>query len=111
SKWIAYFSDESGEYELHLKPQDGLGAAKKINLGTPASYFYAPVWSPDSKKIAYHDKRLNLWYVDVAKGTLVKVDSDYYDHPERSLDPAWSPDNKWLTYTKRLPSQLHAVFV
>ncbi len=110
-KWIAYFSDESGEYELHLRSQDGMSAPKKINLGNPPSFFYAPVWSPDSKKIAYHDKRLNLWYVDIAKGTPVKVDTDYYDHPERSFDPAWSPDNKWITYTKRLPSQLHAVFV
>src|SRR5215510_448248 len=52
-KWIAYFSDESGEYAMHLSPQSGLGEVKKINLGNPPSYFYSPVWSPDSKKIAY----------------------------------------------------------
>jgi tricorn protease len=110
-KWIAYFSDESGEYALHLREQTGLGEVKKISLGSPPSFFYSPVWSPDSKKIAYHDKRLNLWYVEIEKGAPVKVDSNYYDHPERSLNPAWSPDSKWITYTKRLPSQLHAVFV
>src|SRR5271155_5023087 len=64
-KWIAYFSDESGEYALHLRSQDGLGEVRKINLGNPPSFFYSPVWSPDSKKIAYTDKRLNLWYVDI----------------------------------------------
>ena len=32
-KWIAYFSDESGEYALHLSPQDGMGEVRKINLG------------------------------------------------------------------------------
>jgi len=110
-KWIAYFSDESGEYELYLKPQDGLSTAKKITLGTPPSFFYTPTWSPDSKLIAYTDKRLNLWYVDIAKSMPVKVDTDYYDHPERSLDPRWSPDSRWITYTKRLPSQMHAVYV
>jgi tricorn protease len=110
-KWIACFSDESGEYALHLLPQSGQGDVRKINLGNPPSYFYSPTWSPDSKKIAYHDKRLNLWYLDVEKGTPVKVDTDMYDHPERSLDPAWSPDSKWITYTKRLRSQFHAVFV
>ena len=67
-KWIAYFSDESGEYALHLRDQNGMGEVKKINLGNPPSFFYAPIWSPDSKKIAYTDKRLNLWYVDLDKG-------------------------------------------
>ena len=54
---IACFSDESGEYALHLRKQSGLGEVRKIALGNPPSYFYSPVWSPDSKKIAYTDKR------------------------------------------------------
>jgi tricorn protease len=109
-KWIAYFSDAEGEYALYLREQSGMGEVKKIIPGEPPSFYYSPVWSPDSKKIAYHDKRLNLWYVEIEKGVSVKVDTDYYDHPERSLDPTWSPDSKWIAYTKRLPSQLHAVF-
>jgi tricorn protease len=109
-KWIAYFSDESGEYALHLRSQDGT-ALKKIALGEPPSYFYEPKWSPDSKKIAYTDKRLNVWYVDLAKGTPVKVDTNYYEAPEHSFDPAWAPDSKWISYTKQLPSHMRAVFV
>ncbi len=50
-KWIAYFSDESGEYALHLRSQDGHSELRKINLGNPPSFFYSPTWSPDSKKI------------------------------------------------------------
>ncbi|HWF02793.1 MAG TPA: protease, partial [Candidatus Angelobacter sp.] len=65
-KWVAYFSDESGEYQLFLKNPDGMGDAKKISLGSPASFYYDPIWSPDSKKILFSDKRLNLWYVDLA---------------------------------------------
>ena len=38
-KTIAYFSDESGEYALHLRDQGGLGAVRKIDLGSPPSYF------------------------------------------------------------------------
>ena len=64
-KSIAYLSDESGEYALHIRDQSGMGTVKKIDLGTPPSFFYTPKWSPDSKKITYSDKRLNLWYVDV----------------------------------------------
>ncbi len=110
-KWIAYFSDENGEYELYLKNQDGLGKAKVIGLGSPPSFFYHPTWSPDSTKIAYSDKRLNLWYVDIARGKPVLVDTDGYDSPEHEFDVQWSPDSAWLTYTKLLPSQLHAAYV
>src|SRR5271168_1439582 len=108
-KSIAYFSDESGEYALHLRAQNGLGEVRKINLGTPPSFFYSLTWAPDSKKIAYTDKWLNLWYVDLDKPTPVKVDTDYYD--AQGLNPAWSPDNRWITYTKFLPSHFRAVFV
>src|SRR6185369_2991806 len=97
--------------ELHLRDQSGLGEIKKINLGNPPSFFYSPTWSPDSKKIAYTDKRLNLWYVDLDKRTPVKVDSNTYENPFRVLDPQWSPDSKWITYTKQLKNRLGAVFV
>ncbi|HYP25409.1 MAG TPA: PDZ domain-containing protein [Blastocatellia bacterium] len=110
-KWIAYFSDESGEYALHLRDQSGMGEVKKISLGSPASFYYSPLWSPDSKKVAFTDKRLNLWYIDLDKGAPVKVDTNTYENPWRSFDPAWSPDSRWLTYTKILKNHLNAVFV
>jgi tricorn protease len=110
-KSIAYFSDESGEYALHIVDQSGLGAVKKINLGNPPSFFYNPLWSPDSKKIAYTDKRLNLWYVDVEKGSPVKATTELFEDPDSAMNPTWSPDSKWLTYTKFLANHLHTVFV
>jgi tricorn protease len=75
-KSVAYFSDESGEYALHIAPQNGLGPIAKIDLGKPPTFYYSPTWSPDSKKVAYSDKRLNVWYVDVEKKTPVHVDTD-----------------------------------
>src|SRR5438128_1039031 len=110
-KSIAYFSDESGEYALHIADQAGSKAVKKFNLGNPPSYFYGPLWSPDSKKIAYTDKWLNLWYVDVEKGAPVKVTTDRYDDPTSGFSETWSPDSKWLTYAKLLANHLRAVFV
>ena len=110
-KSIAFFSDESGEYALHVVDQSGLGSVKKINLGNPPSFFYAPLWSPDSKKIAYTDKRLNLWYVDVEKGTPVKVTSDRYEDPSSTMTETWSPDSKWLTYAKFLENHMRNIFV
>ena len=108
-KSIAYFSDESGEYALHISPQNGLGTVTKIDLGKPPTFFYSPAWSPDSKKITYFDKRLNLWYIDVEKKTPVHVDTDTFDGP--SFSTVWSPDSKWLAYTKQLDNRMHAVFV
>jgi len=108
-KWIAYFSDESGEYALHLSPQDGMGEVRKINLGQPPSFFYSPTWSADSKKIAYTDKRLNLWYVDIEAGKPIHVDTNPFDGA--NFNPAWSPDSRWIAYTRQLDSSLHAVFI
>ena len=110
-KSIAFFSDESGEYALHIADQTGLGTVKKINLGNPPSFFYRPTWSPDSKKIAYTDKRLNLWYVDVEKGSPVKVTSDPYEDPSTQIDETWSSDSKWLTYSKFLQNHMRSIFV
>lgn len=110
-KWVAWFSDESGEYALHLRAPDGLGPVRRIALGQPPSFFYAPRWSPDSRRLAFTDKRLNLWMVDLENPVPVKVDQDRYDTPTSRLEPAWSPDSRWIAYTKQLPNHLHSVFV
>jgi len=110
-KSIAYFSDASGEYALHVRSQDGLGAVRAIALGEPPSFFYSPLWSPDGKRIAYRDKRMNLWLVDLDHPAPQKVDSDRFDTPLHEFDTVWSPDSQWLTYTKQLPNHLRAVFV
>ena len=107
-KWIAYFSDESGEYALHLRQQSGMGEVKKINLGSPPSFFYAPTWAPDSKKIAFTDKRLNLWYVDIDKGTPINVDTSKRGF---GFNASWSPDSRWIAYTKPVESWYSAVFI
>jgi tricorn protease len=108
---IAYFSDASGEYTLHIAPQSGVGAVRSIPLGDAPSFYYSPRWSPDSKKISYLDKRLRLWYLDVATGKSVKVDTDPYEAPWRALDPVWSPDSRWIAYTRSLDNHLRAVFL
>src|SRR5690606_36281737 len=54
---------------------------------------------------------LNLWYVDVETGRNVKVDTDNWLFPQRTVDPVWSPDSRYIAYAKRLANKLHAVFV
>ena len=108
---IAYFSDESGVYALHVRDQSGMQAARSIGLGTPSSYFSQLKWSPDSRKLAYIDKRLNVWYVDLEHPVPVKVDTDTYFNFSPGLDPAWSPDSRWMVYTKMMKNRMRAVFV
>ena len=106
---VAYFSDESGEYSLHIVAQSGEGEVKKIPLAGHSAYYFNPKWSPDSKHIAFNDNQLNIWDVEVASGKLTKVDTDYII--ELSRDFAWSADSKWLTFARFLPNRFHAIFV
>ncbi|MGH8426793.1 MAG: S41 family peptidase [Gammaproteobacteria bacterium] len=111
-KSIAYFSDRDGEYDLYIRPQDGAGDARKIALGQDNAYYYDLTWSPDSGKILYRDQKLQLWYVDLKAGSPkpVKVDTDSYE-PLNEFDAQWSPDGRWIAYTKVMPNYLHAVFI
>jgi tricorn protease len=108
---IAWFSDAGGEYRLMIGDQDGLTQPRAITLRHP-TYFYAPAWSPDGKQILFSDAEMDLWVVDLATGRQSHVDRDNYTWPDRDMYPVWSPDSRWIAYTKRLPgSQFHAVFV
>ena len=108
---IAYFSDESGEYMLHIQDQTGTGDVTRIPLEKNPSFYYLPRWSPDNKKIAYVDCHLSLWYVDLDTKKPLKVDKDRFLGGTGDLIPSWSPDSKWLAYTKRLPNYLGAIFL
>ena len=112
-KTIAYFSDESGEYQLHLAPQSGLGEVKKIRLGDEPGFYFSPRWSPDSKKIAFVDSHLTIWYIDLDQKKPVKVDKDMYWTwaGAGELTPVWSPDSKWIAYARRIKNYMAAVHV
>ena len=107
-KHIAWFSDQSGEYRLMIADQDGIGDPREIKIPDP-TFFYRTAWSPDSKKILFTDEGLNLYFVDVSSGDVTKIDNDTYAHPQRTLDPEWSPDSKWIAYSKRLENQFHVI--
>ncbi|HEV7744926.1 MAG TPA: PDZ domain-containing protein [Pyrinomonadaceae bacterium] len=109
-KSVSYFSDKSGEYRLYIEAQDGLTPPREITLQNPTHYYTAS-WSPDSKKIMFSDTNLKVWVLDVASGKAKVVGDDPWMVPNRTLDPAWSPDSKWVAYASRLRSMYHAIFV
>jgi len=98
-KSIAWFTDETGEYELRVAPQDGRGTVKKIKIDG-AGFYDDPKWSPDGARISYSDNSHSLYVVDVASGTTTKISSNVVYGPEKVLDHNWSPDSKWLAYTR-----------
>ena len=109
-KFISYFSDKSGEYRLYIEAQDGLTPPREIVLEHPTHYYTAS-WSPDSKKLLFTDTGLHVWVLDVASGNAKIVGNDPWMVPQRTLNPVWSPDSKWVAYSSRLRSMYHAIFV
>ena len=107
---IAWFSDSTGEYQLMIGDQTGESAPRAIPLPSPA-YFTAPTWSPDAKHITMRDTHAKLWVVDVTNGHFAPIDSDTFDDPGRAFDAAWSPDSRWVAYSKSLRSHMRAIFL
>jgi tricorn protease len=95
-RWIAYLSDRTGEYELYIVPQDGMGKPVRVTFDG-AMFRLPPVWSPDSKKLLFADKDVRLWYVDVKEKKPVLIDQGHYLD---ITDYAWSPDSNWVAYAK-----------
>ena len=111
-KSIAYFSDESGEYQLHIKSQDGKNQAKKYNLS--GTGFYAHIhWAPDSKKLCFVDNGRNLYVFDVESGSMQKIDTDelYVPGPFRDLFGDWSKDSKWISYNKVTETHFKRIYL
>ncbi len=109
-KWLAYFSDESGEYQLHMRPLSGEGQVKKIAIEQKPSFYRELYWSPDSKKVVFVDKRLTLWYADVERGTAKRIDTSPYSYQEEWY-PKWSPDSRWIVYSRHMHNRVRTVFL
>lgn len=108
---IAYFSDESGEYELRVRDQTGAGDVRRFRLSETPRFYAGLRWSPDGKKVSYVDSEITSWYLDLEKGQPVRVDRDRAMYDPGEFAPRWSPDSKWLTYAKQLSNMMEAVFV
>ncbi len=94
-KWIAFISDRSGREEMYIAAADGAGEPQKItNLDTLKFSF---AWSPNSKEIAFtgSDNKLRKYIVDTKQTT--ELSSSKYGNIGA---PVWSPDGKWIAYSK-----------
>jgi len=111
-EYIAYWSDRSGEYELTIRPADGSGSEERLtSLG--AGYRYRPYWSPDSKKLAFVDHAKRIYVHDMERERTTEIDRDMWmTHGAlNGFRVSWSPDSRWLAYSRGVESRQGAVFL
>ncbi|MDD3643454.1 MAG: hypothetical protein PHQ19_08345, partial [Candidatus Krumholzibacteria bacterium] len=95
-RWVAYLSDESGEYEIYRMKSDGSGEPDRLTRGV-GHWPFLLYWSPDSGKILFHDETSKLYLLDVESKKITVIDED----PIGDLgDYSWSHDSKWVAYAK-----------
>jgi tricorn protease len=106
-RWISYISDATGEDEIWISPQDGQGPAVQLTKNSD-NYKFHPVWSPDSKKIMWSDRKQRLLFVDLdTKAVTTVVESPVYI----VSDYAWSPDSRWIAYAKPEDETMGRIFL
>ncbi len=104
-RWVAWLSDADGEYQIYRADARGGGEPEKLT-GLPPGYRHSLRWSPDGSKIAFADQTLRLFYLDVASRQVTEVDRAGHEPMDVGLDEkpihdfAWSPDSRFLAYSK-----------
>ncbi|HMU46856.1 MAG TPA: PDZ domain-containing protein [Chitinophagaceae bacterium] len=111
-KYVAYWSDQSGEYELWIMEPDKEGSEKKLtNYG--AGFRYTPYWSPDSKKIAFIDKAMQIKIFDLTTNKTTDVDHALrFTHGAlQGFSVSWSSDSRWMAYSRDFDNSHGVVFI
>ena len=106
---LAFFADESGEYELHVR-RLASGAVARIEVETHPSFYRELVWAPDSRRLAFSDIRLGLWVADTDVGSARRIDTSRYI-AQGEYRPNWSPDGRYLTYAKARSDGMRTAFI
>lgn len=105
-QFIAYISDATGETELYLRDVKG---SEPIELTKDNdTYIRSFMWSPDSKSIAYVDRKNRLNLLNVTSKKKEVLLQDPVGEPQ---DISFSPDGKWLTYTRLESNNFSVVYV
>jgi tricorn protease len=94
-KFLAYVSDKTGREEIYVTNPDGSGEPKKITDIDALKAGY--IWSPDSKTIAFTTSEGKLCTITAEGADFKELATSKYGNIGR---PAWSPDGKWLAFSK-----------
>lgn len=112
-RWVAFVSDKTGEEEFYLVDQKGENEWRQLTAGGQG-FRMQPKWSPDSEWLIFSDKYLRLNLVDAESGEITVVDQGDYDdgwYRWGIQDYVFSPDSKWIAYSKLEQSLNEAIFL
>ena len=104
SSEVLALSDRSGELEWWRTPIDGLGSPVQVTDG-PAMLRRDGAASPDGAYLSHTDYDGELWLVDLNTGDSKRI----ADAP--ASNGVWSPDSRYLVYTRYMPAMMTALFV
>ncbi|MBB4036292.1 tricorn protease [Dysgonomonas hofstadii] len=105
-KYIAYISDATGETELYM--QDATGSEPIQLTKNNDTYIRSFTWSPDSKSIVYTDRKNRINLLTIASKGKTTLLQDPVGEP-RGI--SFSPDSKWLTYTRMESNDFNVIYV
>jgi tricorn protease len=107
AKQITFISDRTGEEELYLVNQDGMGEMVQLTKDGKEMR-YRPVWSPDGKYIAFSDKNGKLYLVDVK----AKSKEEIADERDNFVfDYSWSPNGGFLAFSLTDPNGFNSIWM
>lgn len=111
-KYVAYWSDRSGEYELTFKDMRSPAAERRLTTYGPG-FRYMIFWSPDSKMLAFIDQSMIINVYDVERNVTTKVDKEKYAYEGglRNFTVSWSSDSRWLAYAKDMDNRHSAIYL
>jgi tricorn protease len=111
-KYIAYFSDKNGEYQLTIRDIENPSSEKTLT-SFEDGFRYKIYWSPDSKKLVFIDQTMTVYYYDMDKGKSIKVDKQrwMYEGNLQNFSVSWSSDSRYIAYEKELESRFSAIAI
>lgn len=111
-KYVAYFSDRSGEYQLTIRDMENPSIEKKLT-NFDSGYRYNIYWSPNSKQLVFIDQTMAINLYDLDKNQLKVIDKQkwMYEGALNNFSVSWSPDSRYVSYAKELDNNSTAIAI
>ncbi len=106
-RWIAYISDETGDYEIYLLDPQKKNPPLQLTQNHKV-WKISPTWSPNSNMLLFYDIKRELQILDIRTKKITVVDKGFYDD---ITDYRWSRDSQWVVYSKEGHNHLTSLWV
>ena len=110
-KWVAYICDNGLDSQVMLRAADGQGTPRALTQKGDLTYTGPLVWSPNGRWLTYTNSQQQLWLVNIKTGAQKEVTSDPQMVIGAFQDVAFSPDSRWLAFSKHLPNRVRGLFI